>query len=160
MQQLSGTTWSPATGVYTLASSTYTQIVSGLTNGTTYNFRIAYVTNIGVGTYSTISATPITTSSAVQGIQALVSDGTVTLYWTAPASSGGQAVSGYKVEQSTDNSTWTTLAANAALPGSTGYAISGLTNGTAYYFRITPITLAGNGATAIINSTPAALPPG
>ena len=159
VQQLSGSTWSQATGVYTLSSSTYTQIVGGLTNGTAYSFRIAYVSNVGVGTYSYIYVTPMTTSSAVQAIQALVSDSAVTLYWTAPASNGGQSVTGYNVEQSTDGTNYTTIATSIGLPGTTGYTVSGLTNATAYYFRITPLSVAGSGAKAVIQATPAAVPP-
>ena len=155
VEQLFGATWAPASGAYN-ASSPFTQVVSGLTNGTSYSFRIAYSSSYGVGTYAYVQATPISTSSAVQGLQALVSDGTVGLFWTAPTTTGGQPINGYIVEQTSPASV--VYATNATLPSTGGYQITGLTNTTQYSFRVTPVTLAGNGTAATISATPAALP--
>jgi alpha-tubulin suppressor-like RCC1 family protein len=58
----------------------------------------------------------------------------VHLTWTAPVSDGGSPISGYRVQQSTNGTSWTTVTATAPLTRS--YWVRGLTNGTRYFFRI------------------------
>ncbi len=58
--------------------------------------------------------------------------------WDPVASDGGQAVSGYRIQSSTDNITWTTLVANTGSSSRT-YTTSELVFGTTYYFRVAAI---------------------
>ena len=62
-------------------------------------------------------------------------NGQVALVWTAPASNGGAAITDYKVEYSSNSgTTWTTFTrAASATPAAT---VTGLTNATAYIFRV------------------------
>ena len=39
-------------------------------------------------------------------------DGSATVTWTAPGDNGGSAVSGYRIQSSTDGTTWTTPVAD------------------------------------------------
>ncbi len=86
----------------------------------------------------------------------------VSLSWTAPASTGGAAIAGYSVTQSTDSMSYTavsagTCASSAPTSNSTSCTVTGLTNGTAYTFKVAAINSAGTGtaSTASSSVTPA-----
>ncbi len=88
-----------------------------------------------------------TAPSAPQNFTATSGDGQVALSWTAPASDGGAAISHYEV--SSDNgSTWVTASA------STSHTFTGLTNGTAYTFKVRAVNSVGSGAEASATATP------
>ena len=55
----------------------------------------------------------------------------IDLAWTAPASTGGSAITGYKIEVSPDGSSWSDLVADTASPD-TAYAHMGLDPATTY----------------------------
>jgi hypothetical protein len=90
IQYKSGSSWIPfIDGVSTNTSV----IITGLTNGTLYSFRVAAVNAVGTGTYtSTSTSTPATIPGAPTSLSASRSTTTATLTWSAPASDGGSAV--------------------------------------------------------------------
>ena len=97
-----------------------------------------------------------TTPRAVQNLAAQPSNQQVTLTWGTPSDNGGFAIDAYKVETSTDQSTWTVA---TTLPGTvSGTAITGLTNSQRYYFKVTPHNLAGDGSSSSVSAIPS-LPP-
>ena len=97
-----------------------------------------------------------TTPRAVQNLAAQPSDQQVTLTWGAPSDNGGYAIDAYKVETSTNQTTWTVA---TTLPGTvSGTAITGLTNSQRYYFKVTPHNLAGDGNPSSVSAIPS-LPP-
>ncbi|WP_374969514.1 fibronectin type III domain-containing protein [Terrabacter sp. BE26] len=84
------------------AATARSLVVTGLSNGTTYSVQVRAVGAGGAGAYSgAVSVTPATTPGApVIGIAvAGVAGGTITATakWSAPASTGGSAVTGYRV---------------------------------------------------------------
>ncbi|NVN89387.1 MAG: M6 family metalloprotease domain-containing protein [Desulfuromonadales bacterium] len=117
--------------------------VTGLTNGTAYTFRVTAANSVGTGSPSSASnsVTPATVPDAPVIETATVGSGQVTVSFSAPASDGGSALTGYTVRSS--GGQWATGA-------SSPIAVTGLTNGTAYTFTV----LAGNGVGNGASSSP------
>jgi hypothetical protein len=63
---------------------------------------------------------------------------TATFTWSAVSSDGGQAVTGYRLQRSTDNINFTTIVANTGTT-STSYTDSNLTSGFTYYYKVAAI---------------------
>ena len=84
--------------------------------------------------------------------------GALSVAWTAPASTGGSAITDYLVEYRTSPSgAWTTFGDGVSTTTST--TITGLTNGTAYDLRISAINASGSGAaSSVVTSTPGVAP--
>lgn len=69
----------------------------------------------------------------------------VVLTWTAPSVAAQTPITDYVVQYSSNSgSTWTTFADGTS--GSTGATVTGLTNGTAYVFRVAAVNGVGQGA--------------
>jgi len=144
----SSSTWSTFADGYGPGTTTD---VTGLTNGSAYDFRVSAENAKGMGPSATItSITPtvaLTVPLAVSGITGAVDATTKNLHlnWTAPASNGGSAITNYLVEAKlSSGSTWYTV----AHPASDETAIeifSGLTDGQTYDFRISAINAQGTG---------------
>jgi len=101
----------------------------------------------------TVPGTPTALSGSAGNAQ-------VTLSWTAPADTGGIAITDYTVQYSSDSgSTWTAFSRAASATASA--TVTGLTNGTAYVFRVAAVNAVGAGAyTAASGSvTPGSAPP-
>lgn len=95
-------------------------------------------------------ANPPTNVSGGGGNQA------VALSWTAPTQTNGSAITDYSVQYSSNSgSTWTTFSHSAST--STSIQVTGLTNGTAYVFRVATVTSVGTGgySTTSASVTPA-----
>src|SRR5207249_9316692 len=81
---------------------------TGLTPGVTYFYKVRAVNSVGLSPLSTeASATPSTTPSAPQNLQATAGILNVTLTWNAPSTNGGSPITGYKVYRSTSSGTET-----------------------------------------------------
>jgi len=92
---------------------------------------------------------------APQSLVATPASGQVALTWDAPTYDGGAAISDYIVQYKLSASgTWLTFADGTS--ASTGATVTGLTNDSAYDFRIAAVNSEGTGATtATVSSTPA-----
>ena len=94
-----------------------------------------------VRSYS-VSVSFASNPSAPQNLNATGGQGSVSLSWSAPASNGGRAVSGYVIESSLDSSNWTS--AGSTNESTTSLNISSLSNGTTYYFRVRATNASGS----------------
>jgi hypothetical protein len=141
---VAGSSWITfADGTSTATATT----VTGLVNGTAYVFRVAAVNVAAAGAFSVESApvTPRTLPGVPTGLAGLPGDTAVTLNWSAPASDGGAAISDYVVEYRVNvaGSLWTTFTDGVSAANSA--TVTGLTNGTAYVFRVTAVNAVGAG---------------
>ena len=84
---------------------------------------------------------------APTGLTATASGTTaIDLSWTAPASDGGSAITGYKIEVSPNGtSSWTDRVANTTSTNTT-YSHTGLSAGTTRHYRVSAINSVGTGA--------------
>ena len=77
----------------------------------------------------------------------------IDLSWTAPSDDGGATITGYKVEVSTNGSSWSNLVANTNST-SASYTHSGLAAGSTRHYRVSAINSAGTGpASNVDNAT-------
>jgi predicted phage tail protein len=121
-----------------------TATLPALTNGTTYYFWVTAVNEIGEGTPSNeVSAVPRTVPGAPTGLTATPGNSQVTLSWAAPASDGGEQLSGYNVFEGT-TADLSGSAPVTNVPGTT-VTLHGLINGTTYYFEVAAVNTAGQG---------------
>jgi len=111
--------------------------------------------NPGVATLPPPVASPPGAPTAVTGAPG---NQTVALSWTAPASNGGSAITGHRVTPYVGGSAQTPIATGSA---ATSYTVTGLTNGTAYTFRVAAINAVGTGPDSAASApvTPTAPPP-
>ena len=144
-----------------------------LTPGTTYYFRVAAVTNMGVGPYSVpllvrTQSPPPTAPGPVPYVTAAATSNSATVSWFAPESDGGSALTGYQVEYAqSETGPWIPApGACASATGSTGTSCvaSPLSNGNAYFFRVAAINGVGPGSPTVsevsVTPTPGVTPPG
>lgn len=109
------------------------------------------VSNFSV-TYS-VAGGDTTPPAAPQGLWTSPGDGQVTLAWNA---NGEPDLAGYNVYLSADGANYGK--SNGAPVVGTGYAVTGLTNGTVYYFKVTALDTSGNESPASqpVTGTPVA----
>ena len=68
----------------------------------------------------------------------------INLSWTAPSMDGGSAITGYRIEVSTDGTTWTDLVADTSSTTTT-YSHTGLSAGDTRHYRVSAINVNGTG---------------
>ena len=122
------------------ASTATVQTIVGLTNGTTYTFTVLATNGVGLGNPSIHSppVSPATLPGIPTGLSVAGGDSQVTLGWSAPASDGGSAITGYVVTPFIGGVAQPSIAYAST---ATVQTIDDLTNGTTYTFNV----LATNG---------------
>jgi hypothetical protein len=137
------------TPVSTPTSTTFTD--TGLANGQAYYYTVKAVNSVGTSPASNeASATPVVSVTAPSSPTGLVvtavSSSQINLSWTAPSNIGGSAITGYKIDRSTNGgSTWFTIVSNTASITTT-YSNTGLAASTTYTYRVSAINSVGTSA--------------
>ena len=109
-----------------------------------------------INLYLFAPSTPHNRPGAPEGLTAAGNGQTrIDLSWRAPASDGGAAITGYRIEVSENGSTWNDLVADTR-NAATSYSHTGLTAGSTRHYRVSAINSAGTGPAS---SVATALPP-
>ena len=136
-----GTNW---TRIDSTVSTLTAYVATGLTNGTAYVFKVIAVNAVGISLPSATSSpvTPVSVPSGAVLLSVVAGNTTATLTWTAPVSNGGSPITDYIVKRSINGgTTWTRIVRPVSTL--TSYAATGLTNGTAYVFKIITVNSVG-----------------
>lgn len=142
-------------------STNTTTIITGLTNGVAYFWRVAAINTVGTGPYSSLSSLaygiPGTVPNSPTNLVATASDSSASLEWTAPISDGGYTINEYRIQYSIDGGPSAFI---QDVDGSiTSIDINGLQNGASYTFSVAAKNALGyssyssNSNTVIPNST-------
>lgn len=153
-----GTTWVLVPETVS-TSTTYT--VTGLTNGSPYQFRVKAVNSVGTSPVSNIaSVNVIDVPSAPTNLSASLPVSTeILLTWSTPSNINGSQISDYIVEYSTNNGS-TFTAFNDGVSTSTSATITGISASSNYVVRVKARNLAGDSAystSVTVTSQPTAL---
>ncbi len=133
-------------------------VVTGLTNGTSYTFTVVATNVVGDGPPSAPSnaVTPhaIDPPTAPRNPVATASDRSATVTWLVPTSDGGGSIMSYTVSSNLGGFSVTVAGTELSA------TIDGLTNGTAYRFRVVATNAAGDGPASVLSNavTPRAVP--
>ena len=107
--------------------------------------------NLEILSSAETGAVPPTTPAPPQSLNVSPDDtGTLDVSWEAPASDGGSAITGYKVQwksgsEDYDGSAGSTRQAEITDPASRTHTITGLTDGVAYAVRVIAVNDVGDG---------------
>jgi hypothetical protein len=138
-------------------ASTLTCTLTGLTNGVKYQVRVFAKNGVGTGVSfnKLTNVVPSTTPGRANITTLTAGAGQVTVAWTAPLSNGGSAITGYTVQafnaagtDAVEGKTCTPATATG-----TNCIVTGLTNGTAYTFKVTAANAKGSGAASNLSAT-------
>lgn len=139
--------------------------IDGLVNGTSYLFNVAAVNNVGTGSASAWSnrVTPATAPFAPKIGKAVKGSGQATVYFTAPAATGGvpgnggSPITSYTVTSDPEGIK-TTRAGSSSSP----ITVTGLTANTPYTFTVSAENLIGKSAPSSVSNSviPSAAAPG
>lgn len=134
------------TSVYTAASSDRTWTNTGLDGAMRYFFRVRATSAAGRSTPSAIASAINRPSPVTKAAVTVLSNSHLVLNWIETSGE-----TGYRIERSTDNVTFTQIATLGANVPS--YSASGLAAGTQYWFRISPTSSTGDGNPVVITGT-------
>jgi len=131
------------TSVSTAASSVTSWTHTGLAGAMRYFYRVRTSNASGRSTPSAITSGVNRPSPVTEAAVTSLSNSQLVLNWIETSGE-----TGYRIERSTDNVTFAQIATVAANVPS--YTASGLTGGTQYWFRISPMSGSGDGNPVVI----------
>ena len=141
-----GLSWPSNPLVVNTGDTTTSYSDNNLLNGVLYYYRVSAINSRGNGDASENANTRTwSLPSKPTGVSVIVvSSSQIDLSWTAPTVNGGASLTGYVLENSTDNSNWDTVASVGS--DKTSYSNKLLTPGILYYYRVSAVTSVGTGS--------------
>ena len=145
-QKQAGGAYGEWTDIPNSGAATVRHVVGNLTNETVYTFQLRAVSLIGNGAESgEKTARPLPPAPlAPTGFVATAGDGQVTLSWN---NAGNASIQKWQYQQKEGGGSygeWTDIANSGA--ATVRHVVGGLTNATAYAFRLRAVNAGGNGA--------------
>jgi uncharacterized repeat protein (TIGR01451 family) len=124
-----------------------TAIITGLTDGVSYQFTVAASNSVGTSPFSSpsnlITPQELTVPGEPANVSAQPGNSSATVAWSAPASNGGTPIISYTVTVLASGvPTGVSIALQAP---TTGLLVNGLTNGTSYTFTVRATNSTGAG---------------
>ena len=141
-----GSTWSNlVTNTETIAT---THSHTGLRGETTRHYRVFAINSAGTGPASNVAtgiSAPATVPAAPTELTATAGlERRSDLSWSTPADDGGANITGYRIQVSSDNSTWIDLETDTGSTD-TAYPDTELRGGSNRHYRVSAINSAGAG---------------
>jgi titin len=134
-----------ALAFHALIGDTLSFVDTAVVNGGQYAYAVSAVNAVGEGARSTqVIAQRGTAPSAPRNVSASAGGKGITLKWSAPSSTGGSAVTGYRIYRSTASGGETFLVAVAA--GTMTYLDSAVARKTRYFYWVTAVNVLGESA--------------
>ena len=122
-----------------------TTTITGLTNGTTYEVRVAAANDTGISEYTfpEVHATPVGPPTEPRNLTLSASDGEIRMLWDPPSNDGGYPVSGHSVQyRKGTTGEWTTV---SLMTTTAFYAIGSLENDSEYQVQVAAVNDEGIG---------------
>lgn len=131
----------------TLAASSRTTEVSGLTNATEYFFEVTAKNSAGWGAAGVSSSVKIgAVPGVVRDLKAAGKSAAADLTWTVPANTGSTAISKYEVQYRKKGATsWSATQTVSNVTAPLQATVSGLENNTEYDFQVRAVNSVGEG---------------
>ena len=135
---------------------------SGLTSGTTRYYRVSAISSGGIGSPSNVASATTSEATSPDAPSSLTANATSTttidLSWTAPLNNGGSAITGYRIEMSSDGAvnSWSDLVSNTSETLTT-YTDNSLQPDMTRYYRVSAINSVGTSPPSnVVNATASA----
>ena len=131
-----------------IATTTSTTYSDSPPMGSLYDYNIAGTTSSGSSDDSNTASANLSGPNSPTGVTATMNGNNVDLAWTVPSIPNGSIV-GYKVESSTDGTTWSTVVADTG-NSSTTYTDTNPTMGSFNYYKVSGINAYGVGSDSVV----------
>ncbi len=135
----------------TTSSTTTTTSSTTTTTSSTTTTTAPPVTTTAPPVTTTTTTIAVTVPGAPTSVYGTSGNTQVSLTWYAPASTGGSAITDYVVQFSTSASSGFTTFSDGTSTATTA-TVTGLTNSTAYYFKVAAVNSVGTSAYSAVSS--------
>jgi hypothetical protein len=131
-------TASPGGSTATVGGALLKATVGGLTTGTSYTFTVTAMNAVGAGPSSAPSnaVVPVAVPDPPVNVSAVSGNLSATVSWSAPANTGGSAITAYTVTSTSGGATLT-------VPGTSTQAVFPSLTGASYQFTVTATNATG-----------------
>ena len=118
---------------------------TGVTNGQPYFYAVRAYSSVGPGpTTPVLRGVPLGLPEPPTGLVVQEGDGSASLGWSDPYSTGGSPLTAFRVYRGDTAMDLRTIGATG--PGTRAFADTGLVNGRTYYYAVAAVTQVGEGA--------------